>query len=1418
MRIHQPQFGGSRWLRCLALVALILLCSVKAAVSSDELPATDAGQGTTEVMLRSRADEQEFRELQQAQAGEQTFRSLQNLFSRSADVPIPTANGWRGLRSEALAHLKQTTPDFQRAWDRYAKTAAADALKNAITTSDPTALQELSLRFPLTDIHLQSQFILISLDCFRGQPAGARLRLDLLSRQFSGAELQSSLNQRTAAINSLIQKSRQNSRPAAETASDLMVAVPDTDSPQPWPQPAWTWTERVCDLPGLPAPDLSRLLLSAAPDPPIRLPQYHRWPATRWKDWILTRTPVRIAALDAKTGREAWSLPALLPPTGLHESTASFGEPESPLAGEMLRPTWGRLITSGDLCLAIDGFAVESTQPSGNRLNFLPDPDRPNRHRHGSRLIALHASTDGRPPTICWTAGTDSGEAVSVTTTFPAESQPAASPAESDTAGTSLDNHLFVSLPAVLDQRVFIVSHSPDYIVLNCLDRRNGQVLWQQPIGYLPTPGYPERYRGTTDCIVHGNQILCTLQTGLLISLSQLDGSIDWVRQLATDTSNQAADELLSIEVDAALRSIDGHPPTISTSVSQNQILCAEPGIGSISCLDCQSGSLIWSVPDGIAADASERAQDLQVLAHTSQQIILTGRRHCRCLEASTGKELWSVTPGSLNGVGVVHGPHCLLPLAGGRIALIDTSTGQILPGSQITLPIRTRPVAGACLIVEQTLLTATAGAVTAWPTAESIARQSGQAAISADPLSSQLRSAMAESLLSRKENLAIRSANLRTAGNNEAAQRVDQLRIELLLETLASEVEHSSVSQQIQMVLFDELLSLQPSSRQHARTRLLSGLLSNKVQLVKNDLQDRSFDRQLIPINQTWLVSPISLPDFQATRLSIPTDGRAQLSTDDIETALLHPAAAASHLQRLEILRWLQTNGRTAAGDLWISAWASERSDRSEDRDVILAALREMRPPSLAVTAQREAPALSTTSPSACSITCDLRHSAILFSNDVDRPGIPVENLPPWMNFRLFAGFQGANNTAGESSDSIVFAAQDPSGSEVSELRIPGSGRMSRLRFSDRPHETTPGLMTLAARERLTALHLSADGRISELWSAPTERSAVSDELIVPGPVLTNRVFWLQGDSLHCSHALTGRDLWQRRELDISEDLPFFFSPGESLPLTGDTDAVVLFDPIAGTRSAWDTTTGKLLGHGPLRIGLGTRPAAFGRFLVATSETGRLQIHNGVTGDEILATAPEVTVNPQLIHRFCSRLDENRLLSSAGEQGLIAIDLQTSRILFHVDDARLRFPASDMLAFESEGGLFVLLRQWDRMSEHRGSQTVPFVGRLLRLDSTTGTIVWTRDLQTCELHWPQGSPSGVLIELSGGTDWEQQRGQPLRVIPVRLSVVRLSDGATLGSAENIPLTFPVSVAHERSESLIRVETAGGGVSIRLQP
>ncbi|MFN9038141.1 MAG: hypothetical protein ACK5YO_17710, partial [Planctomyces sp.] len=128
----------------------------------------------------------------------------------------------------------------------------------------------------------------------------------------------------------------------------------------------------------------------SAPNPPIRLRQYHRWPATRWHDWVLVRTPARLVALNCADGTEAWSLPALLPDSGLHSHFGVLGQPESPLTPEMLRPTWGRIVTSQSSCFVIDGFAPVQQEGAGNLLNGFPPGNRVTKHKHGSRLISLH--------------------------------------------------------------------------------------------------------------------------------------------------------------------------------------------------------------------------------------------------------------------------------------------------------------------------------------------------------------------------------------------------------------------------------------------------------------------------------------------------------------------------------------------------------------------------------------------------------------------------------------------------------------------------------------------------------------------------------------------------------------------------------------------------------------------------------------------------------------------------------------------------------------------------------------------------------------------------------------------------------------------------------------------------------------------
>ena len=1395
------------------LSALIVSCGLPG-----PLPALDEVQepagNLADIMLRARGDEQELMLLRQSAPGELSLQRLQDLFSRTADVPVAIESEWTGLRAATIRWLKTAGPETQRLWNRYAAVTAAAKLSSAVAAADERQLTDLSRCFPLTETALQTQSILIVLACLRGDPDTAELRLAQLEQHLSGTFLEPLAAARRPAfralIESAVQRSHQNNR-----VTQIPATPQASIDPLPWPQPLWTWKEKVYDLPGLPASDLSRLLLMSAPNPPIRLRQYHRWPATRWHDWVLVRTPARLVALNCADGTEAWSLPALLPDSGLHSHFCVLGQPESPLTPEMLRPTWGRIVTSQSSCFVIDGFAPVQQEGAGNLLNGFPPGNRVTKHKHGSRLISLHLVPGQSLPQIRWAAGTDLGEVLQITQTFPSEANAETESGPNTTESEqSLDGHLFVSLPETVGLRLYVITHSPDFIVLNCLDARSGTVLWQQPVGYLPVDGFPERYRGTTECSASGRSIICTLQTGLLVSVSQLDGSIEWARQLAVDTSALEGSHLLRLQTEPAGQTPDDHQPAIMTSVQNKRIICAEPGQRAISCVDADSGRTLWSVPHAVSGEISRSGQDLQVLFHDEYRLILTGTSHCRSLDPATGRQLWQIFPGYLCGTGIVSGNYCLLPLRGTGVAAVDIRTGQELPGYRLTLPVRMQLPAGACSVDRLNVFSATSGSVTAWPTAGHMLR-SPPGSIPADQMDDEvsLQSALAESLLSRTAPLVARSSSLRAARREDAASAVDMLQVDLLLESLVDELQSPSPDAGKAEAVIEQINSLKPDPQRLHRTFMLARLLGLSAADVGYPNQARSFRPTLLPVARNWLVSPSAWPVTAAAfdQQHVP---QPKYSAELVEAAILHPQMLQDSAGRLDLLQYLQAAGMADACDVWGCAWLRFTINTNPDETRFARnALRTAREQLRQTASLRSAPPnQKQRTVSGWRFVPEIHPLPLPQPEAQNSAPEPVENLPPWLKLRV-------SISGGTDDAPAVIQTTDETGDVLSALPLESIGQKLQLQLPRAPDDSAPGLMTLAFRNRLTAIHLAPTGQLNRLWTAPTRRSPDSDEPILPGPIIAGRVYWLQGDSLHCSHALTGRDIWRRTGLAVREDLSFAFNSADHLPLFGDDSAIILFDPFAGTRTAWDAKTGKLVSEGQLHIGLGNRPVSCGRFLIASSETGRLLIIDGVTGIDLLADQPEVSVPPLLIHRFCCLLSGNRLLAAAGSQGLIAVDLNTGRVQFRTDDPRLEFPASDLHAFESDGGLYVLLRDWDRLPEHAGIMTSPAMSRLLRIDPVTGTVLWSTDtVSFTEMHRPSGGNSGVFVLLKSVD--ESKRMRQASIVPVDVSIRVLSDvdGTEVAATSDIPLTFPVTVVRTADDGCIRIRAAGGGVKITPEP
>jgi len=1401
----------------ITIAALLAVCVCLPALQAAQLGLESTTNNATDLMLRARSAEQELLEIQRSPIGEQTFQRLHDLFSRTADVPVPADDGWTGLRSACVNWLKAAPHETQRTWSRYAETAAVADLTAAIGRTDEVLLLEICRQYPLTETELRAQTILIALACLRGDPSIAELRRLQLTEQLSGTYLEAELGKRQAALQALLKAALERTRCEDPGQSSEMLQ-PRTESlkrpqPQPWPQPLWTWRERVFDLPGLPAPDLSRLLLEAAPNPPVRMLQFHRWPAIRWHNWMLVRTPARLVALDAKLGTEVWSMAALLPPHGLHSHHGTLGQPEPSLTQEMLRPTWGRYVCRQDSCLIIDGFAPTEQHAAGNLFNVLPGESRPAQHRHGSRLICLEFPVGASLPRVRWAAGTDRDERIQITSVFPAPQQESIhSDAKPQPRPQPLDEHLFVSLPEIVGTRLFVVTHSPDYIVLNCLDNRSGKVLWQQPIGHLPAEESPERYRATTECSASGRNIICTLQTGLLLSVSQLDGSIAWVQQLAVDTSGMNSSLLLHTRTEPAEKTADNHAAATETSVCNGRIVCSEPGRKSISCFDAVTGKNIWSVPHTGSDKPIIPEIDLHVLLHDENRLILTGAGHCRCLDPQTGQQKWLVVPGNLGGAGVVSGDFSLLPIRGGTTAIVDLGKGCLLPGSRVALPIRVQSFVGACSVDQDQIFSATCGSVTAWPATELILRkQPGLDTTRLTAVENLLQPAMAEARLSNAAALALRSAVLRNAKQNAAADAVDGLLTDLLLETLVETLNGTPVDRQSLADLLQRILSLKPDDLRMTRVTMLATLLGIELPAATPPQQTTQTLSTIVPVSENWSISPLSSSVLSRSMGRRPNE-LSEISAALVEEFLLHPRSLPHTAQRLALLKLLQSSGMHEAADLWACRWLNDSLvNRPAEIDVARNSLIEMRRDlQSAVSALTVAKLQQSPKIDAWTI---VPHVLPALPEPADNREIEfdsVDNVPAWLSFRI-------NAAANETDETLLIRTVNASGGTIADLTTENTGQRYHLQMADDSDAAATGLITLSSRNRLTILHASANGQLSRLWTAPTRRSPDTDEPILTGPVTAGRVFWLQGGSLHCSHSFTGRELWQRTELSVSEDLPFFFNPSDRLPLFGDETAVVLFDPFSATRTVWDAETGKLLSEGTLQISLGNRPVSYGRFLVASDDAGRLQIIDGVSGADLMASQPEVLVPPLLIHRFCCLLPGNKLLVAAGSQGLIAVDLNTGRTLFRTTDPRLDFPASDFFAFESNGGLYVLLRGWDRAPEPRGVMSCPEIGCLIRLNPADGSILWVRDdLQRCQLHRPAGDHSQVFVMLQSINEFEKIRSESADMIDVTISVIRDTDGQQPPGSLQVPLKFPVFVRGTDDSDVI--EILSRGPAARLSP
>ncbi|MFM8727294.1 MAG: hypothetical protein ACKON9_19440, partial [Planctomycetaceae bacterium] len=402
---------------------------------------------------------------------------------------------------------------------------------------------------------------------------------------------------------------------------------------------------------------------------------------------------------------------------------------------------------------------------------------------------------------------------------------------------------------------------------------------------------------------------------------------------------------LLHTRTEPAEQTADHHAAAAATSVFNGRIVCSEPGRQSISCFDAVTGKNIWSVPHTGSDNRTLPGKDLHVLLHDENRLILTGAGHCRCLDPATGQQKWLVVPGNLSGAGVVSDDYCLLPIRGGTTAIADLGKGCLLPGSRVALPIRVHSFVGACSVQHDQIFSATCGSVTAWPATELILRKHpGLPTTQLAAVENLLQPAMAEARLSDAAALALRGAVLRNAKQDAAADAVDGLHTDLLLETLVDTFNGTPADRQSLADLLQRILSLKPDDRRMTRAAMLAALLGIELPAGATPQQTTQTLRTIVPVSANWSISPLSSSVLSRSLGRRPNE-LSEISAALVEESLLHPGSLPHTAQRLALLKLLQSSGMHEAADLWGCRWLNDGlKNRPAEIDVARNSLIEMR------------------------------------------------------------------------------------------------------------------------------------------------------------------------------------------------------------------------------------------------------------------------------------------------------------------------------------------------------------------------------------------------------------------------------------------------------------------------------------------
>lgn len=1397
-------------------------------------PSCHAQFATTESpdgsLIRLRDREVGLQRLSQGALSGAGYQLLESVLSHPIDIPMERGpqSSWTGQRAFAIELLRRADPDIQRQWQTVQSAAASAALRDALLTRDPAAVLQVARRYPMTREGLRAESVLLTWLLLQGQVTTVATATAELRTQYERTVLAAEATKLADALDRRLHQ-----------LPELPPIPASTGVSAPWSRPDWTWRETAW-MPVLEHRlQAAQLLGLCRTDRPLRIAQLQAYPVGKWSDWLMVRTPFRLVALDAATGKEQWSLlERSLNPSQYDEEGSPGNQNANTLRKFGLACDPGRLeFTAVDNELWIIGGA-NMLQVGDDRVSDLQDPlfrfrrfaensgTAPETPRNCS-LIALRKDAAASVPQIAWIAGNAQawpaqiypGEItgrLSPGITATGDPGPDAESRDDSLTHSLLDDHQFLCAPAVLDQRVYVLTENSEICFLNCLQRGNGRVLWQQPVEYrsdsVPIRGIASGIgRSAGYCLANSDRVICRFPSGVLTSSDPVTGQLQWLQTFSVPEDETEKSEDVLSAASGLLQKQGSFRPVHAADF----IYARSPIRDAVVCLHAESGEMRWAVPaSSLSMDGGNPQTDRSILRADQHQLVLAGTHHVRCLDVADGRELWRVETEEIQGRAVIDQDRCLIPICGRKPVTVDLKTGYRV-GWGTAAAVQTPVSFGSLTTDDEHVFESSIGVVTAFQRADRFAAQdnSNQQRVSALLLNGSIAAAEAVSI-----------------GKEENVAAVDEQILNSLLDVCGEILAQRSRPETATKIatLFEKFRKPSPGGEQCERAYLMGKLLEAP------DLGDAFFefssrpvvDQKAVPVSSRWSVSRGLVPAEEelqrwmeiSEELSVAEARRLAMTIGRFPRAFT--IDQVRHFAQL-----LRTRGMIAAEEFTLSA-ILDRQIAPPERSQILNRLHEIRgtvPPdgedSTIPSTDGSWKATASYVLTGENLKTDQEELTVFVfaSEDANQEELTVASPAARYGVGLPSWYDGRLRIRRGQSQSLETV--NSSGSEICS-RVPNDQGWSRfagvLAHYDRSF-STPGLLPVAADGRLVMVRLQKHRQLEILWqrNLTTDQSSMDELNLEMGPMTHAGLIWFGGGQLHCTDLLSGNDLWTRViALDGA-------AGNGLLPLTmprlfGDRHVAVTIWQESGAWAAWDPLTGKLLRTGTITAGRGTNVKVQGRFLAYTDLLYNLHVLDPLTGEDLAAGAEAIRISAYQIGELAATTGDGQIIFVDESGKLVLMNSASHR--FQTGDT-LVLPQSEQLhgiagiAMQNHTLLLVQtsLNGLDTQSGTQQNNVATISGLIAMMENATGKLLWSRMVEDVAVPVMEGDKSDLLPLITLPPKGAEGANTNL----IRVTVLHRLTGQELLETESFPLQYAGQSAHyDSSLRRLTIDTVGGTLSI----